>query len=391
MSTPQRPHSDLAPETQAVAGGRPQWEQGAPVNPPVVFSSTFISRGTPRPAEPAYARYDNPSHHPAEEVIGLLEGASGPAVLFASGMAAIDAALALLPPGGRLVMPSHAYNGTLALAQLLASQGRLRLSLVAIDQTDSVVEALRGGGGSAPASLLWIETPTNPLLEIAEGANLTAAAHEVGCLVAVDNTLATPMIQRPLDWGADLVVHSGSKYLGGHSDLISGAVVAADPEHDKTLRAHRRIHGATPSAFDAFLLLRGIRTLALRMERSVASADTLARRLAEHDAVERVYYPGLESHPGSATARAQMRGGGGGVVSIKLAGGADAADALAANTRCWAPATSLGGVESMLERRRRWPGEFPDVPQSLVRLSVGIENVDDLWADLDRALGRAAG
>jgi cystathionine gamma-synthase len=350
------------------------------------MSSTYISRGEPAPGEPAYARYDNPAHHAVEEVVGTLEGACRPAVLFASGMAAIDATIALAPPGGRLVMPAHSYNGTLALARQLAALGRLRLSLVAIDQTDDVIAALEGGGASAPAAMLWIETPTNPLLEIADAPALIDAARAVGCVVAVDNTLATPLGQRPLDWGADLTVHSGSKYLGGHSDLVAGTVVAASAEHDSALREFRRIHGATASAADAFLLLRGIRTLALRMERVNASAATLARRLESHPAVKHVHYPGLDSHPGAAVARAQMRGGGG-VIAIEVHGGAAAADAVCARTRSWAPATSLGGVESMLERRRRWPGEFPDVPESLIRLSVGIENVDDLWRDLDRALG----
>jgi cystathionine gamma-synthase len=378
--------ADLSPETLAVAAGRPRWEQGAPVNPPLTLSSTFVSRGEPG-AEAAYARYDNPSHHAAEEVVGLLEGASNPAVIFASGMAAIDAALSLAPDGGRLVMPDHAYNGTLTLAQELAAQGRLRLSLVPIDQTDAVLAAL-GGDGSPPASLLWIETPTNPLLEIADGARLVEAAHAADCLVAVDNTLATPMGQRPLDWGADLSVHSASKYLGGHSDLIAGAVVARSADHVAALRDFRRVHGATPGAFDAFLLLRGIRTLPLRMERVNASAATLARRLEAHPDVKTVRYPGLEDHPGAAIARTQMRGGGG-VISIAVRGGAEGAAAVVARTRCWAPATSLGGVESMLERRRRWPGEFPDVPEDLIRLSVGIENVDDLWRDLERALDAA--
>ncbi|MDR2453684.1 MAG: PLP-dependent aspartate aminotransferase family protein [Bifidobacteriaceae bacterium] len=379
--------SELSPQTLAVAAGRPRWEQGAPVNTPVTLSSTFISRGQPEPGEASYARYDNPSHHAAEEVLGLLEGGSQPAVLFASGMAAIDAAFSLVPPGGRLVVPTHAYNGTLALAQQLAAQGRVRLSLVPIDQTEAVVAALGGGGGSAPASLLWIETPTNPLLEVADAARLTQAARAVGCLVAADNTLATPLGQRPLDWGADLVVHSASKYLGGHSDLIGGAVAPACDEHLGALRDFRRVHGATPSAFDAFLLLRGLRTLPLRMERVNASAATLARRLESHPAVAKTHYPGLESHPAAALAKSQMTGGAGGVIAIEVRGGAGEADQVAARTRHWAPATSLGGVESMLERRRRWPGEFADVPENLIRLSVGIENVDDLWRDLDHALG----
>ncbi|MDR2378419.1 MAG: PLP-dependent aspartate aminotransferase family protein [Bifidobacteriaceae bacterium] len=389
MAHPRSFYADLSPDTAAVGAGRPEWEQGEPVNPPVLFSSTFISRGVPGQDEPAYARYDNPSNHPAEQVVGLLEGGPNDAVLFASGMAAIDAACSLIPTGGRLVMPSHAYNGSLALARDLAASGRIRLSTLPIDQTEAVVAALAGGDGCAPAAMLWIETPTNPLLEIADGPALIEAAHRVGAIVAVDNTIATPLVQRPLDWGADVVVHSASKCLGGHSDLILGAAVAASAEHDGTLRDFRRIRGATPSAFDGFLLLRGLRTLALRTERSNASAAVLARRLESHPAVEKVIHPSLASHPGHALAKAQMSGFGG-VISIELAGGAQAADAVAAQTRTWAPATSLGGVESMLERRRRWPGEFSDVPDNLLRLSVGIENVDDLWEDLAQALSRAA-
>ncbi|MDR1442778.1 MAG: PLP-dependent aspartate aminotransferase family protein [Bifidobacteriaceae bacterium] len=380
-------YADLSPDTAVVAAGRPEWEQGEPVNPPVLLSSTFISRGVPSETEPSYSRYDNPSNHPAEQVIGLLEHGPCDAVLFASGMAAIDAALSLIPPGARVVMPSHAYNGTLALARELAAEGRFRLSALPIDQTQDVIAALAGSDGCAPAAMLWIETPTNPLLEIADGAALVAAAHEVGAVVAVDNTIATPFGQRPLDWGADVVVHSASKALGGHSDLILGAVVAMSPDDDLALRDFRRVHGSTPSAFDGFLLLRGLRTLALRNERSNASAATLARRLEAHPAVEKVIHPSLASHPGNTIAKAQMTGFGS-VISIELVGGAKAADSLAAQTRSWAPATSLGGVESMLERRRRWPGEFTDVPESLVRLSVGIENVDDLWEDLSQALSR---
>jgi cystathionine gamma-synthase len=352
----------LAPETVVVAAGRPERRQAAGLNPPVSLNSTFISRGVPADGEPGYARYGNPAHHGAEEVIGALEGGH-PAVLFASGMAATAAALDLAAPGGKVLLPDHAYNGTLALADELDQAGRIAAVQVRIDDTAAVVESLAG------ASLLWIETPTNPLLELADGPRLVAAAHAAGALVVVDNTVATPLRQRPMEWGADVVVHSASKYLGGHSDLIMGAAVAADPAIDDHLRAYRRTHGATPSGFDAFLLLRGLRTLAVRVDKAFATAATLADRLAEHPAVERVRYPGL-----------------GALISIEVRGGAPAADAVAERVQLWAPCTSLGGVESMLERRRRWPGENTDVRENLIRLSVGIENADDLWADLDAAL-----
>ncbi|MDR1392698.1 MAG: PLP-dependent aspartate aminotransferase family protein [Bifidobacteriaceae bacterium] len=377
--------SRLSLATIAVTAGRPPREPGAPVNPLISLNSTFVSRATPPPGQAAYARYDNPSHHGAEQVIGLLEGGSRSAVLFSSGMAAIDAAISLIPPGGRLVMPSHAYNGTIALAQELAATGRIALTLVGIDQTDQVRQALAGGPGLDPAAMLWIETPTNPLLEVADAAAFVTAARSVGALVAVDNTLATPVFQRPLEWGADLVVHSASKYFGGHSDLLAGAVVAANSEADTALRAFRRVHGATPSAMDVFLLLRGIRTLPLRMERIGASALTLARLLESHPAVERVRYPGLESDPAFTLAKSQMTGAGG-IIAIEVHGGPAKADALAARTKLWVPATSLGGVESMLERRRRWPAESGDVPDNLLRLSVGLELPDDLWHDLDQGL-----
>jgi cystathionine gamma-synthase len=353
----------VSAETLVVALGRPDKVQGAPVNPPVSLSSTFVSRGTPAADEPCYARYDNPAHHPPEEVIGALEGGR-PAVLFSSGMAAIAAALALTAPGGKVVMPNHLYNNTLALAADLADTGRIQVASVQIDDTDAVVAALES------ASMLWIESPTNPLLEVADGPRLVAAAHAAGALVVVDNTIGTPLRQRPFDWGADVVVHSASKYLGGHSDLIMGVAVAAAESLDAKLREHRRIYGATPSGLDAFLLLRGLRTLALRVDKAFASAAVLAQRLAEHPAVSRVRYPGL-----------------GALISIEVAGGAAAADRVADSVKLWVPCTSLGGVESMLERRRRWPGEFPDVPESLIRLCVGIENVDDLWEDLSQALG----
>ncbi|MDR1790238.1 MAG: PLP-dependent transferase [Propionibacteriaceae bacterium] len=349
-------------ETAVVAAGRPERQQGAGLNPSISLNSTFVSRGVPAPGDPGYARYDNPAHHSAEEVIGLLEGGE-PAVLFASGMAAIAAAMSLTAPVGKIVLPNHAYNGTLTLADELDQLGRITAQRVQIDDTDAVIAALAG------ASLLWIETPTNPLLELADGPALVAAAHAAGALVVVDNTVATPLRQQPLQWGADVVVHSASKHLGGHSDLVLGAAVAVDPAVDEHLRAYRRTHGATPSAFDAYLLLRGLRTLALRVEKAFASAVILAERLAQHPAVARVRYPGL-----------------GAIISIEVEGGAAAADAVAERTRLWVPCTSLGGVESMLERRRRWPGETKDVPENLIRLSVGIENVDDLWRDLAAAL-----
>jgi len=382
--------SALSPDTLAVAVGRPEWDPGAPVNPPVVLSSTFVCRGQPEPDQMTYARADSPSFSAAEELIGLLERGSWPATVFASGMAAIDAAFSLVPVGGRVVMPDHGYSTARTLAKNLAEQGRLRLAVVPIADTNAVVEALAGGQGSAPAALCYIETPTNPMLEVANGPALVEAAHTVGAVVAVDNTLATPLVQRPLEWGADVVIHSMTKYMGGHSDLLMGAVVTKSKDHHQVIRQYRELHGAVPSPFDCFLAVRGMRTLALRMQRINESAATLARRLDSHPVVEKVRHPSLPCDPGHELAKSLMLAFGG-VISIDVRGGQDAADQLMEHVRLWAPATSLGGVESTLERRGRYSTESPEIPANLVRLSVGIENVDDLWDDLSAALHRVAG
>jgi len=354
----------------------------------VVLSSTFVSRGETQPDQMTYARADSPSYAAAEELIGLLERGPLPATVLASGMAAVDAAFSLVPVGGRVVMPEHGYSTARSLAVNLAKEGRIRLTMADIANTAAVTEALAGDG--EPAAMCYIETPTNPMLEVADGPALVKAAHEVGAVVAVDNTLATPLVQRPLDWGADVVIHSMTKYMGGHSDLLMGAVVARSKEHHKAVRRYRELHGAVPGAFDCFLALRGMRTLALRMQRINESAATLARRLDAHAAVDKVRHPSLPSDPGHELAKTFMAAFGG-VISIEMRGGLAAAEQLMESVRLWAPATSLGGVESTLERRGRYPNESPDVPPNLVRLSVGIENVDDLWDDLSGALTRSGG
>ena len=237
----------------------------------------------------------------------------------------------------------------------------------------------------AGAALVWVESPTNPALEVADLPAVIAAAHSAGALLAVDNTFATPLAQRPLSFGADLVVHSATKYLAGHSDALLGAVVATRADLIEPVVAHRMLHGAVPGTMEAWLGLRGLRTLPLRLERAQASAAELARRLLHHPRVQRVRYPGLPDDPGHARASAQMAGFGA-IVCVELDGGAAAADRAIAACRIWVAATSLGGVESTLERRRRWPAESPGIPEGLVRLSVGIEDVEDLWRDLDQAL-----
>jgi cystathionine gamma-synthase len=367
----------IAPSTLAVTAGRPLHEPDAPLNPPLTLASTYVAGGALE-----YGRYANPTWEAFEEVLGGLEG--GRALAYASGLAAIATLVDLVPVGGVVVAPRHAYLGTVGQLADLAASGRLgEARLVDIADTDAVRRAIVG------AHLVLIESPTNPALEVADLPTLCAASREEGAIAAVDNTFATPLLQRPLDAGADVVVHSATKFLAGHSDVVLGALVTAPtPRGDEVyeaLASGRRKVGAIPGPFETWLALRGMRTLHLRVERSCANAVILAERLAAHPAVDRVRYPGLASDPGHGRATAQMRAYGG-IIAIELRGGAAAADALTRTTRLWVHATSLGGVESTFERRRRWATEVPTIPDNLVRMSVGIEDADDLWADLETAL-----
>lgn len=375
----------LSPATVAVAAGRPARTQGAPVNPPVVLSSTYVSQGVQQPGEMLYGRIDMETWHPFEEALAALEGADRPAVAFSSGMAAIAAIFSFVPAGGTVVVPRHAYQVTLGFADDLAQRAGVTVLRVDIADTDQVVAALEG------ASLLLVESPTNPMLEVADLPAVLAAARERGVLTAVDNTFATPLGQQPLTFGADLVVHSVTKYLAGHSDVVLGAVVAATDDLARRVQAYRTLHGAIPGPFEVWLALRGLRTLALRVERSQASAAELARRLADHPDVLEVRHPSLPDDPGHERA-ARLMNGFGSILGVRPHGGPEAADAVVAAVRLWVPATSLGGVESSLERRRRFATESVTVPQDLLRVSVGIEDVEDLWRDLDQALrGARAG
>ena len=380
---------DLSPATLAVTLGRPARTQGSPVNPAVVLSSTYVSTGTPAPGELFYSRAGTETWQPFEEALGVLEHADLPALVFGSGMAAIAAAMSLVPREGRLVLPRHAYQVALGHAADLATRTGLEVVTVDIDDTAAVVAALAEGGAEHGArTMLWVETPTNPMLEVADLPALVEAAHATGALVAVDNTFATPLVQRPLDHGADVVVHSVTKYLAGHSDVVLGATVTSDPGLHARLLAYRTVHGAIAGPWEVWLALRGLRTLALRVERSQQTAAELARRLATHPHVAEVRHPSLPQDPGHERAT-RLMGGYGSILGLRPRGGVSAADAVAESVRLWVPATSLGGVESSLERRRRFPTETATVPEDLLRLSVGIEDVEDLWADLDQAL-RAA-
>ena len=372
---------ELAAATYAVVAGRPPRAEGEPVNPPVVMSSTYFGRGAVEPGGRVYTRLGTETWEPFEEALAGLERASEPGLVFASGMAAITAALDLTTPGTRLVVPRHSYHAALVAAHRLGERSAVDVVEVDIADTASVIAAIKGG----PTSLVWVETPTNPMLEVADLPALSAAAHAAGALVGVDNTFATPLAQRPLEMGADVVVHSATKYLAGHSDVILGAVLTSDPEIYRRVRLARDIGGAVAGPWETWLALRGLRTLALRVERSQTSAVVLAQRLAEHPAVLAVVHPSLPTHPQHARATAQMTGYGS-ILTLRPRGGVRAADRLVAAVGLWVPATSLGGVESSLERRRRFASEATTVPEDLLRLSVGIEDVEDLWADLSAAL-----
>jgi cystathionine gamma-synthase len=347
---------DWKPSTVAVAAGRPEHRPDAPLNVPIVMASTYVAGG-----DLEYGRYGNPTWAAFEDALGALEG--GRCLSFASGLAAVATVLDLVGNDGLVVAPQHAYNGTVLQLADLESRGRLRTKLVDITDTDAVVAAC------SDAALVWLESPTNPALELADIATIREGAHAAGAYVVVDNTFATPLLQKPLELDVDLVVHSATKYLSGHSDVLMGAVVTRDDELYAVLKGRRDLLGAVPGSLEAWLALRGLRTLHLRVERAQANAQELVRRLSGHPAVGEVRYPGF-----------------GGIVSIVLAQGALAADLLTHKTKLWVHATSLGGVESTFERRRRWKSEPATIPEGLVRLSVGIEDVDDLWADLAKAL-----
>lgn len=372
---------DVHPDTRLVGLGRPPAEPDGSVNPPIVLTSTFRGSGHPAADDRVYARYTNPSWEPLEAAIADLEESAVPGLAYASGMAAVAAALSLVPVGGVALVPAASYNGTIGLARDLAASGALTLREIDPLDLASTRTALEG------ADLLWLESPTNPLLDVVDLPALIAAARERGVVVVVDNTFSTPLRQRPLTAGADVVVHSATKYISGHSDVILGLLVAREDAVRERLLRQRTLHGAIPGPFEAWLALRGLRTLGLRLDRAEANALELARRLDGHDGVPRVRYPGLPTDPNHARARAQLEGFGA-VVSIELPT-AEQADRFVSALRVFTPATSLGGVESLVERRRRHPAEPREVPEGLVRLSLGIEHVEDLWADLEQALDRS--
>ena len=364
----------LSRETLVVHGSSRSDQRTGALVPPLILSATFAHGNQ---EQLAYSRDRNPTWELLEAAVAQLEGASG-AVAFASGMAGIAAALDLLPVGAEVVVAQDAYTGTRDLLAHLSTTGRLRARWV--DATDPA--ALEEIGGAA---MVWLESMGNPLLSIPDLRAWAAAAHGQGAILAVDNTLATPLLCRPLELGADLVAHSASKHLGGHSDLMLGVVAGQDPELLARLRQHRTRQGGCPGQLEAWLALRGMRTLAVRLSRQCQTAGFLAGALAGTSRVRGVHYPGLPTHPQHELAEAQLDGGFGAMLALELEVGAVAAEQVCTSTRIWTNATSLGSVESLLERRGRWAGE-EYLPEGLIRLSCGIENQEDLLEDLGQAL-----
>jgi len=374
-------------ETLAIhAGQEPDPLTGAVV-PPIYQVSTFAQDGVGGPRGGyEYSRSGNPTRTALTECLAALEEGAA-ALAFASGLAAEDCLLrTLCSPGDRVLIPDDAYGGTYRLfAQVLAGWG-LDYEVVPISDLAAVRKQL----AARPTRCVWAETPTNPLLNIADIRGLAQAAHEAGAMLVVDNTFASPYLQQPLTLGADAVVHSTTKYLGGHSDVIGGAVVLADAELAARVAFTQNATGGVAGPFDSWLTLRGIKTLAARMDRHCRNAMRIAQMLAEHPAVAEVLYPGLPSHPGHKIAQEQMRAFGG-MVSFRLQAGEQAAVRTCGQTRLFTLAESLGGVESLIEHPARMThasvaGTALAVPGDLIRLSVGIEDCDDLIHDLRQAL-----
>ena len=372
----------IRPATVAVhAGNQPDAATGA-VAAPIHLATTFRHGAAgERLAGYEYQREGNPTNDRLREALAALEGGAT-ACTFASGMAAMTTVLECLPNGARLLVPDDCYTGLRMLcAEFLPERG---IRPVSVDMTD--LDAVRAACAE-PVAMLWIETPSNPLMQVADIAALAQLGHAHGATVVVDNTFATPLLQRPLALGADIVMHSTTKYFGGHSDVLGGALVFAHDDAFAQKVAHRlHVTGAVLAPFSAWLILRGCRSLGARMAMHCANARKVADFLAAHPAIERVNWPGLASHPGHAVAARQMRDFGG-MLSIQLRGGRAAALAMASKLQVFTNATSLGGCESRIEHRASVEGANPRSPQDLLRISVGLEDADDLVADLAQALG----
>jgi len=346
----------IHPETSAITAGRPEAAPDASLNPPIIISSTYHAGGPV-----GYGRYGNESWSALEAAIGALE--DGATLSFSSGMAAVSAVFSILPIGAPVVASNQGYSGVMGLLNQFQASGRLEVRFVEITNTEEVIAAMKG------AALVWLESPTNPCLDVADLPALITAAKKLGIGVAVDNTFATPLIQKPLTMGADIVMHSVTKYLSGHSDVVLGSLSTNDEALFKRLEEARRFNGSIPGPFEAWLAVRGIRSFPVRFRAAENNAKNLVARLSAHPKVTKVRYPGF-----------------GAVISFEVDGTAEDAEKVCESSRLITHATSLGGIESLWERRRRWALESLSVPEQLIRLSVGCEHVDDVWEDIQQAL-----
>jgi len=350
---------NLHPETIAVSSGRPESEPGAGVNIPISLNSTFVASGPV-----SYGRFGNETWSQLESAISQLEDATS-TLVFASGMSAITAAFSILPHGAVVVASHEGYSGTMSLLTRHHADGRLDVRFVDITDTKEVLAQLQG------AAFLWVESPSNPGLGVAEVSVIIGEAKKRNMGVGFDNTFATPLTQKPLTFGADIVMHSVTKYLAGHSDVLIGSLSVKDPALHARLLDARTSFGAIAGPFEVWLALRGLRTFPLRFNRAQENAAALAKKLSSHSAVSKVRYPGF-----------------GAVISFEIAGDAELAEKICNASKLITNATSLGGIESTWERRRRWPIESQSIPENLIRFSVGCEHVEDLWRDIDTALSQ---
>ncbi len=370
--------------TRAIhVGSEPDPLTGA-VNPPVYLTSTYAQDAVGVVKFADYARGDNPTRAALEACLANLEGAQH-GVAFASGLAGEDALFRTLSPGDHVLLGRDAYGGTYRLLTRIFGEWGIKVDAVELDDPDSLEAAF-----TDTTKMVWVETPSNPLLHVVSIAALATAAHQHGALLVVDNTFASPYLQQPLALGADVVVHSTTKYIGGHSDVLGGFVATNDDQLASKLKFHQYAIGAVPGPLDCYLLLRGVKTLGVRMDRHCANARAVVAFLSEHSSVERVYYPGLASHPGHEVAAAQMSDFGG-MVSFTLKSGVDVARKVCESTTVFTLAESLGGVESLIELPSAMThlsvaGSLLEPPEGLIRLSVGIEDLDDLIDDLAQAL-----
>ena len=369
-------------ETQAIHATNLVDENAGAIATPIFLSTTFARDADGSyPKGHMYSRNSNPNRDALEKGLAILEGGAK-AFAFGSGLAAVSAVFQCVKSGDHVLMPAVGYYASMKLAEEIMGPWGLQMSQVDMEDLDAIKAAIQPN-----TKLIWVETPANPLLGISDIQAICTLAHSHGIFVGVDNTIATPILQNPISLGADIVMHATTKYIGGHSDVLGGAIIMRE-ENDWSARLKRVqiLMGATQNPLDCYLLARGLKTLPLRMREHSASALTLAQKLEKHIAIEKVHYPGLISHPQHELAKRQMPNGFSGMISIQIKGDEANARKVAAKLKLFQQATSLGGVESLVEHRRSIEGPDSKTPGNLLRLSIGLEHVDDLWEDLDRGL-----